>query len=309
MLTGDELFYPLGSEENLLKPNVSYKRFNDAGCSLNDKKMKLENKYALEKSNGNISLSNLLDDPNNTSNMPKTNVNKFDAFAKFMTTTSLSDQMLPSHYSNTGSVKEIDCLVESGNNECSNEKLKSDISNPILKSFKAKLDENIDKTNMSILNRSMLFENETTTTHFKNKVDCIFDQIENSIYSMGNNNGEVSVPEEILDIIFCDDLHLLESEVENVNNAKHGCDKLNAACLDSSFGTVIKKVLINNAGKLIHPNKHFETTLYRTLTEETPKFDNLGPFYGLPLEVKTLVMKYKGIEELYGTLNYNVFLI
>ncbi|KAG5898460.1 hypothetical protein JTB14_015467 [Gonioctena quinquepunctata] len=117
---------------------------------------------------------------------------------------------------------------------------------------------------------------------------------------MGVENANQEVPDRILDIIFSDDLS--ENQNENPeNDLKINWPEdsvFNGSNFNLSFGTVIKKALINNATK-VQPRKILDTTLNLTLSESKAEFHNLGPFYGLPSKVKDLVKLYKGIDELY----------
>ena len=174
---------------------------------------------------------------------------------------------------------------------------------PLLHSFQKKLESpKMDETILDkvIGERSTLFENEKITSQYRQEVDNLFEQIEHSIFAMGTEHMNKTIPDKILDIIFSDDIKqpdATENSKDNTQNIDWPENTLiNGVSFNASFGTVIKKALINNASKSVQPQK----VLNLTVTEKKPQFYRLGPFYGLPSKVKDLVRQYKGIEELYG---------
>lgn len=171
---------------------------------------------------------------------------------------------------------------------------------PLMKSFKEKIKPKETNLDQEIGERSVLFEDDKITSQYRQEVDLLFDEIEQSIYTMGMENVERKVPDKLLDIIFNDDLTNQPNKDSETPSDLSGSNLLSLSNFNMSFGTVIKTALLNNATKSVQPKKVLDSTLNATLSERTVEFKNLGPFYGLPLKVKDLIKQYKGIEELYG---------
>ncbi|CAG9822832.1 unnamed protein product [Phaedon cochleariae] len=176
---------------------------------------------------------------------------------------------------------------------------------PLLLSFNQKIKsrESIKLTSLDeeIGNRSILFENDKITTQYRQEVDNLFEQIEHSIYAMGTVDAEQRVPDEILDIIFSDELKPPEDEKSKNDTQPVEWTEdtiLNNMSFNLSFGSIIRKALINNATKS-HPKKIVDNTLNLTVSDKKVEFHSLGSFFGLPLKVKDLIKQYKGIDELY----------
>ncbi|KAJ8958309.1 hypothetical protein NQ318_017455 [Aromia moschata] len=165
---------------------------------------------------------------------------------------------------------------------------------------KTKSETDLEK---EIAERSTLFENEKITSQYRHQVDNLFEQIELSIFAMGTEEAEENktVPDEILDIIFSDDIPNNKTENSQRGNqiAWPEDTLLNGVSFNSSFGSVIKKVLISNATKGVQPQRPSNNLLNASVCESKREFRSLGPFYGLPSKVKDLIKQYKGIEELY----------
>ncbi|CAH1954654.1 unnamed protein product [Acanthoscelides obtectus] len=159
---------------------------------------------------------------------------------------------------------------------------------PLFLSFKERLKTRDWDT--KILQNSVLFEDEKATVTYRKEVDNLFEQIEHSIFAMGDENteSETEVPHELLEVIFNSELN----ENENIEKSILNCSNLN-----SSFGSLIKKALISNANKAGTSNKTNSSILNATLVSKS--FQYLGSFYGLPTKVKELIKVYKGIDELY----------
>ncbi|XP_074030719.1 mutagen-sensitive 301 isoform X2 [Leptinotarsa decemlineata] len=204
----------------------------------------------------------------------------------------------------TQAIDEIESTIESKTTNCNSVTSDETSKLPLLLSFRERLkfkecvkETSIDK---EIGERSVLFENEEITTQYRQEVDNLFEQIEHSIYAMGIENAEQSVPDKILDIIFSDDLkEHQDSNHENTETAMQWPEEsgLTGSNFNLSFSSVIRKALINNASKT-HPRKAFDSTLNLTFSEKA-EFHNLGPFYGMPAKVKDLIKQYKGIDNLY----------
>nr|CAH7726866.1 unnamed protein product [Callosobruchus chinensis] len=165
---------------------------------------------------------------------------------------------------------------------------KNDMSkNPLFLSFKERLKSK--DWNDRIQERSLLFEDEKATTTYRKEVDNLFEQIEHSIFAMGDENAESEsgVPHELLEVIFNSELN----ENDNIENSILNCSNLN-----SSFGSIIKKALISNASKA-GTSRTVSNSMNATLVDRS--FQCLGSFYGLPNKVKELIKVYKGIDQMY----------
>ncbi|XP_072378411.1 helicase POLQ-like isoform X1 [Diabrotica undecimpunctata] len=165
-----------------------------------------------------------------------------------------------------------------------------------LKSKESMNETLIDK---EIGERTVLFENEKVTTEYRKEVDHIFEQIENSICAMGEESSKYNIPEEFLDIIFNDDFETSPDKKEMPEKPSSSDSPIATSRMDLSFGSLIKKALINNSTKGPGERKKPVDVLNLSINESKSVFVNLGPFYGLPLKVKQLIQQYKGIEELY----------
>lgn len=157
--------------------------------------------------------------------------------------------------------------------------------------------------------RSLLFNDELVTSIYKQDVDLLFEQIEQSICAMGTaENREKTLPDKMLDVFFADDLAKranmdiddakIQEELSRSLHHRRDESFLN----DCSFGTIVKQALLNNASKTIEKqNISINTTLNRSVPSNAClECKKLGSFYDLPDRVKELIKQYKGIDKLYG---------
>lgn len=257
---------------------------------------------------------------------------EFDAFADYLSKGELAkpgtnrqlfdveDESISSQFFNTQVVNQIDnmCKLVDTNVEVPKEKCgktteniahnfgkNEDFKTPLLQNLKEKLKSaklNEISLKNEISDRSGLFEDEKVTSQYREEVDNLFEQIEHSIFAMGTEQ-KTKIPDKLLDIIFSDDLQKTsnkESSERNGDNINWPENTLlNELSFNASFGSIIKKALINNASKSAHTEIP-RSTLNLTISDKKLQFYSLGPFYGLPLKVKDLIKQYKGIEELYG---------
>nr|CAI5857119.1 unnamed protein product [Callosobruchus analis] len=186
------------------------------------------------------------------------------------------------------SIESTPCAGKSNVAEIKPTQKNETVRDPLFLSFKERLKSK--DWNNKIEERSLLFEDEKATTTYRNEVDNLFEQIEHSIFAMGDENteSESGVPLELLEVIFNSELN----ENDNLENSILNCSNLN-----SSFGSIIKKALISNASKAGTSNRTVSNSMNATLVERS--FRCLGPFYGLPNKVKELIRLYKGIDEMY----------
>ncbi|XP_057669741.1 helicase POLQ-like isoform X1 [Diorhabda carinulata] len=230
-----------------------------------------------------------------------------DIFPSFPDTQALQkieaklEEKLPNH--NTENNKRINENKNVNKDEYSKQKVGDEKSATPLKlcfqeRLKSKESVKENKIDQEIAERSILFENEHVTTEYRKEVSELFEQIENSICAMGEDEIKVNVPEEILDIIFNENNEAFSNKTDRGNDSEEL--QLTSSNLNSSFGTLIRKALINNSTKTcIERKKKQIETLNLSSSEAYSTFCSLGPFFGLPLHVKNLIKQFKGIEELY----------
>lgn len=114
-----------------------------------------------------------------------------------------------------------------------------------------------------------------------------------------------------------------ERTIRNLDDAKEMADEgvdsvLKDINLDDNF---TEEIIANNEKKIqqetkktfvIPPPKEFGGDVFKKPVTNMPlqrpvstsTFCSLGPFFGLPKKVKNLIKEYKGIDELYGNLEY-----
>lgn len=145
--------------------------------------------------------------------------------------------------------------------------------------------------NSSEIKLNVWLNDSTITTDAYNKeIDVLFDKVENTICELGPS---VHIPAEnvvsntsLNDINWNDDSFVTSAIINmSVDNAA-----------TKSFGSVIKKALLENAKKYVKP----EVAINKTIIETESSFKSLGAFYGLPDKVQDLLRIYRGIEKLYG---------
>lgn len=143
------------------------------------------------------------------------------------------------------------------------------------------------KTNVLVPKNS--FELQT----YSNEIDKVFDKVETTICELGpdnkeNMNNSVADASSVnLDGIDWNNESIVTGAIINMSLQEEA---------NKSFGSIIKKALIENAGKTATQQVTVNTTFF----ESQATFLSLGGFYGLPERVKELLKKYKGIDELYG---------
>ncbi|KAK9884457.1 hypothetical protein WA026_007300 [Henosepilachna vigintioctopunctata] len=125
-----------------------------------------------------------------------------------------------------------------------------------------------------------------------NEIDEIFDEIQTSIYQMGIPQSSKSIGSEVLEII-CNEKPVELDDEDELNGADA---LLNMSSFNLSFGTTFKNKLLANASKL---NIQKDERPHTTNESNISQFQELGPYYGLPLKVKDLIKLYKGIDNLY----------
>lgn len=189
---------------------------------------------------------------------------------------------------------QIETALDSANQSSSPEnsdygKRKQDDCSPDNKIFKIpKLAE------ASISNKETLKKYNRTLSELLNQsdMDVIFDEIENSICQMGISQEILSPTHDNVLEMLCENDNPLESEQDK--------SLFNISSANLSFGSIFKKKLMKNASKSVLEQNEEVGNI--SLAEEVVKFQELGPFFGLPTKVKDLIKLYKGIDELYGEL-------
>lgn len=179
---------------------------------------------------------------------------------------------------------------------------------PLMQSFveRMKSKQNVNETvhDQGIAERSILFEDDKVTMQYRQEVDNLFNELEQTVFSMGLQTDNKTIPDDLLDVIFNEDLKYqctgdfkIEDKIKQA--VEHINESVNSSSFNKSFG-IIKQALINNAGRPVTCNKDLDALQITTISQMKSEFQNLGPFYGLPYKVKELILQYKGIEELYG---------
>ncbi|KAJ8984879.1 hypothetical protein NQ317_002719 [Molorchus minor] len=245
------------------------------------------------------------------------NKTEFDAFADYLSTNNSQMHCVNRHLFDGENTQIINQLVDSAeycneteskpnvtqldkaeiNNRTNKENVvniteenKNQFKEPILQSFHNKLVAkkvaDLDETflDKEIGERSTLFEDEKITSQYRQQVDNLFEQIEHSIFAMGTEDANETLPDKLLDIIFREDLPKSKQAENFINTSVEWPEDtaLNGVSFNTSFGTVIKKALINNATKTIQPQRASNSMLELSMVENKVEFHNLGPFYGLP---------------------------
>lgn len=232
--------------------------------------------------------------------------NEFDAFQTFLYCTSDKDRDQEpstridspnSHLFSTQVIDHLENLDYITKNDYKLNLDEQDCGILPMHSFKQKMiNKSLHKpVNEKIVERTILFEDEKMTNQYLLEVDNIFDKIEQSVFTMGIDKNE-TLPDDVLNIIF--DGSFKDQMDQEFNIAKEQSPKLvlNKSNFSESFCNIIKQALKNSTHKV--QSKRDNSLI--NISEK--KRDNccLGPFYGLPIKVKELIVQYKGIEELYG---------
>ncbi|XP_060525528.1 helicase POLQ-like isoform X1 [Cylas formicarius] len=254
---------------------------------------------------------------------------EFDAFAQFFNGSNKStsaekkcvkrlkvdEEYIFSQAFDTQTIKQIDEEMQKNSNTSQRRNSNSSQNNndqeifklPLLKSFLDRSTTLNEYTNRQSSDKSLLFNDESVTTQYKNEIDRLFQEIEYSVCAMGTSNFERTIPDSVLDVIFDDDITSSTKIIDEQDSKRLKADlSQKFADIDwdqtrnCSFGTIIKQALINNATKNISLQKITKSPLNLTLGEKRAEFRPLGTFYGLPKKVQDLIKQYKGIEELYG---------
>lgn len=153
-----------------------------------------------------------------------------------------------------------------------------------------KLNCRIDKTD-----ENMWLDLSVNASLYHREIDLMFEKVENTICELGPNDKRINtsppVNISLANVDWNDDSFVANAIIDM--SVREDADK--------SFGSVIKKALLDNVKKSTVPN----LTANKTFVEIEPVFKELGSFYGLPEKVKVLLHHYKGIEKLYGLYNFN----
>lgn len=213
---------------------------------------------------------------------------------------------LPSQFFNTQVINQLDNVATNTLNNNMNvstfNKSEGKMDLPLLHSFEERLkSRSVNKPLLDeeIKDRSVLFEDEKITTRYKQEVDSVFDELEQTVFTMGVAKSQ-TIHDDVLNAIFntnyqqsLKDSKYVE-EIEKVTLKEASDSNLNKSTFNKSFCSILKEA-IKKSG-----NKPKENLSNLSFNERNREFCCLGPFYGLPFKVKELINQYKGIEELYG---------
>lgn len=253
---------------------------------------------------------------------------EFDAFVTYLCTTTkkpdktvdaqtlehtITSNQPSSQVFNTQVINQLDMAIISENSE--NEIEPNSVSKidekeqlPLIHSFEMRIKNkkclNNTLIDQEIGERSVLFEDEKITTQYRQEVDNLFDEIEQTIFTMGSENTNKNIPDELLDVIFNDDSkNESTKEIKLDQTNKQLNESLSKSNINKSFCDLIKQAL-NNSGNSISVKRTTHNPQNTCNLDKRKDYHCLGPFYGLPFKVKELVMHYKGIKELYGKCKY-----
>lgn len=139
-------------------------------------------------------------------------------------------------------------------------------------------------------NETIWHDHSLSTSQYHKEIDQLFKKVENTICELAPDinkpNKSLLVNESLSNVDWNDDSFVANAIIDM--SVREDPDK--------SFGTVIKKALLENVKKSVGSS----ATVNKTFVEINPVFKELGSFYGLPDKVKILLQQYKGIEKLYG---------
>lgn len=229
---------------------------------------------------------------------------EFDAFGTFIYCTSdkETDQELSTTNINSPSSKLFTTqVINHLENITKNDyKLKLDEQNsgiPLLHSFEERMKgKSVNKpVDEEIVERTILFEDEKITNQYLIEVDNMFDKIEQSVFSMGTEKNEI-LSDDVLNVIFNGSF---KDQIDQDNTATGELSEsvLDKSNFSKSFCSIIKQALKNNTNRQVQSKKDKSFT---NISNKKRDYFCLGPFYGLPIKIKELIVQYKGIEELYG---------
>lgn len=279
------------------------KRQTDSLFHNSEKKVKtsdenLENDISIFESTLDLNDVNSIFENTETSNQ---NV-EFDAFASYLCTFK-NDKV------KEGRVTEISQNINiSENIETQLDKIVNTVKEktevfPLLHSFEERIKTKKESHNtlidQEINERTAIFEAEPITAQFRQDVDNLFDELEQTIFTMGLDTKNKTIPDDILDVIFDEDYKNQTTKEEVEKKVEQTALQLNESVLNNynkGFCDIIKKALLNNNVKSIMVKKEIDNLQ----NNSTQRYCCLGPFYGLPFKVKELIIQYKGIKELYG---------
>lgn len=207
-----------------------------------------------------------------------------------------------SQFFNTQVIKQLDNVTTNIENPIKSDFLKNEMESPLMHSFEERLKmKSISKISIDeeIKERSGLFEDEKITIQYRQEVDNLFDELEQTIFTMGVGKSQ-KIPDDILNVIFntgyehppTKDIKLEEIEKTNLREP-------NEPSPNKSFYDIIKQAL-KKSGEQSGSSKENINKSNISINLTKMEYIALGPFYGLPIKVKELIMQYKGIEELYG---------
>lgn len=228
---------------------------------------------------------------------------EFDAFETFLYCTSDkdTDQELSTTNINSPSSTVFNTqVINHLENITKNDKLnldEQDCGITLLHSFAERMkSKSLNKpVDEEIVERTILFEDEKITNQYLIEVDNMFDKIEQSVFTMGIEKNE-TLPDELLNVIFNGSFKQ-QIDQDNSTTAELSETVLNKSNFSKSFCSIIKQALQNNTHKQVQSKKDKSFT---NISDKRRDYCCLGPFYGLPIKIKELIVQYKGIEELYG---------
>ncbi|XP_063926128.1 helicase POLQ-like isoform X2 [Zophobas morio] len=125
----------------------------------------------------------------------------------------------------------------------------------------------------------------------RGEVEDFFNRIEHSVSSLGTEAENDENITKILENLFATQNVSLDKSVREATQKDVSVSSINA-----SFVSALKQVFLANMSRDKVPAKISNETVVH---DGGVRFVEAGPFYGLPLRVKELIMMYKGIEELY----------
>lgn len=137
---------------------------------------------------------------------------------------------------------------------------------------------------------SMWLDQSLTSSQYHKEIDLLFEKVETTICQFGPEAEQPINDYSVADSAFTsanwNDESFVANAIINMTVQEDG---------NKSFGTVIKRALLENVKKAAAPS----VIANKTFVEIEPTFKQIGPFYGLPVKVKDLLQHYRGIEKLY----------
>lgn len=135
------------------------------------------------------------------------------------------------------------------------------------------------------------------STQYRRELEKVFDHCEKSIC---NNKSGDEMDDSSSHMVGLDNMDWTQSEFE-------------AKTLDKKVPTVLPKTPMfsptNYVRRRLEDFKNKSASPRINAVTPATSFQGLGPFFGLPLLVKSLIRDYKGISELYGKVILNTYLL